>query len=133
MTVDEALESAAVASLSGHFALERWSQRPTCSPHHTASAVRWWAAAPSGRPGSTSTTSPTWKRCRRSRDRALNDTQGSVDWLPSIESGSPDVAEDLAEGPADGPRADTDATREPRRVADVNGPEEPFHALSLPQ
>jgi predicted ATPase with chaperone activity len=39
MTVDEALESAAVLSLAGRFALERWGQRPTAAPHHTASAV----------------------------------------------------------------------------------------------
>ena len=39
MTVDEALQSAAIASLAGRFALERWAQRPTGSPHHTASAV----------------------------------------------------------------------------------------------
>ncbi len=39
MTVDEALESAAVASLTGRFALAHWALRPTCSPHHTASAV----------------------------------------------------------------------------------------------
>ena len=31
--------SAAVASLAGRFSLARWAQRPTCSPHHTASAV----------------------------------------------------------------------------------------------
>ena len=39
MTVDEALESAAIASLAGRFAPDRWGQRPTASPHHTASAV----------------------------------------------------------------------------------------------
>ena len=39
MTTDEALQSAAVASLSGRFSLARWAQRPTCNPHHTASAV----------------------------------------------------------------------------------------------
>jgi predicted ATPase with chaperone activity len=39
MTTEEALQSAAVASLGGRFSLARWAQRPTCSPHHTASAV----------------------------------------------------------------------------------------------
>lgn len=39
MTVDEALESAAVLSLGGRFDVRRWMQRPTSSPHHTASAV----------------------------------------------------------------------------------------------
>jgi magnesium chelatase family protein len=39
MTGEEALQSAAVASLAGQFSQERWGLRPTCSPHHTASAV----------------------------------------------------------------------------------------------
>ncbi len=39
MTMEEALESAAVASLAGRFTPARWAQRPTCQPHHTASAV----------------------------------------------------------------------------------------------
>jgi magnesium chelatase family protein len=39
MTTQEALESAAVASRGGRFALENWAVRPTCAPHHTASAV----------------------------------------------------------------------------------------------
>ncbi|MBA4267372.1 MAG: ATP-dependent protease, partial [Comamonadaceae bacterium] len=39
MSTLEALESAAVASLAGRFSLERWAQRPTCAPHHSASAV----------------------------------------------------------------------------------------------
>jgi hypothetical protein len=39
MTVDEALESAAVASLAGRFSAAQWAQRPTSQPHHTASAV----------------------------------------------------------------------------------------------
>jgi magnesium chelatase family protein len=37
--MDEALESAAVASLAGRFTAARWAQRPTSQPHHTASAV----------------------------------------------------------------------------------------------
>lgn len=39
MSTDEALQSAAIGSLCGRFAMERWGQRPTSSPHHTASAV----------------------------------------------------------------------------------------------
>jgi magnesium chelatase family protein len=39
MTLDEALESAAVASLAGRFELNQWMQRPTRSPHHTATSV----------------------------------------------------------------------------------------------
>lgn len=39
MDTTEALESAAVASLAGRFSLDRWGQRPTCAPHHSASAV----------------------------------------------------------------------------------------------
>jgi magnesium chelatase family protein len=39
MTVEEALESAAIASLAGRFRPEAWGQRPTGQPHHTASAV----------------------------------------------------------------------------------------------
>jgi len=39
MTVDEALESAAVASLGGRFSLDAWMQRPLAAPHHTSSAI----------------------------------------------------------------------------------------------
>jgi len=51
MTGDEALQSAAVASLGGRFSLERWAQRPTCSPHHTASAVALVGGGSPPRPG----------------------------------------------------------------------------------
>ena len=51
MTVDEALQSAAIASLGGRFLLERWAQRPTCSPHHTASAVALVGGGSPPRPG----------------------------------------------------------------------------------
>ena len=51
MTVDEALESAAVTSLAGRFALDRWAVRPTCSPHHTASAVALVGGGSPPRPG----------------------------------------------------------------------------------
>lgn len=39
MTQEQALESAAVQSLSGSFDISRWQQRPFRAPHHTASAV----------------------------------------------------------------------------------------------
>ena len=39
MTLDEALESAAIASLAGRFDITHWMQRPTRSPHHTATSV----------------------------------------------------------------------------------------------
>jgi magnesium chelatase family protein len=39
MTTDEALESAAVLSLAGQFAPQRWATRTCRAPHHTASAV----------------------------------------------------------------------------------------------
>jgi magnesium chelatase family protein len=45
MSVQEALESAAVASLGGRFGIDRWMRRPTASPHHTASAVAMVGAA----------------------------------------------------------------------------------------
>ena len=51
MTVAQALESAAVASLGGRFSLERWAQRPTASPHHTASAVALVGGGSPPRPG----------------------------------------------------------------------------------
>ena len=51
MSVDEALQSAAVASLVGRFSLERWGLRPTCNPHHTASAVALVGGGSPPRPG----------------------------------------------------------------------------------
>ncbi len=51
MTTDEALQSAAVASLAGRFAIERWAQRPTCHPHHTASAIALVGGGSPPRPG----------------------------------------------------------------------------------
>ena len=51
MTVDEALEAAAIASLSGRFDLARWGQRPTAQPHHTASAVALVGGGTPPRPG----------------------------------------------------------------------------------
>ncbi|MDP2064896.1 MAG: YifB family Mg chelatase-like AAA ATPase [Burkholderiaceae bacterium] len=51
MTVAEALQSAAVASLGGRFSLDRWAQRPTGTPHHTASAVALVGGGSPPRPG----------------------------------------------------------------------------------
>lgn len=51
MEVREALESAALASLGGRFSLERWALRPTCSPHHSASAAALVGGGSPPRPG----------------------------------------------------------------------------------
>ena len=51
MSVDEALESAAVASLAGRFTLDQWRLRPTLSPHHSASAVALVGGGSPPRPG----------------------------------------------------------------------------------
>ncbi|MES2686848.1 MAG: YifB family Mg chelatase-like AAA ATPase [Pseudomonadota bacterium] len=51
MSTEEALQSAAIASLGGRFLLERWAQRPTCSPHHTASAVALVGGGSPPKPG----------------------------------------------------------------------------------
>ena len=51
MSTLEALESAAVASLAGRFDLARWGLRPTCAPHHSASAVALVGGGSPPRPG----------------------------------------------------------------------------------
>ncbi|MDR0275451.1 MAG: YifB family Mg chelatase-like AAA ATPase [Burkholderiaceae bacterium] len=51
MAVDEALQSAAVASLAGHFTTAQWGRRPTRAPHHTASAVALVGGGSPPRPG----------------------------------------------------------------------------------
>ena len=51
MTTDEALQSAAIASLGGRFSLDKWAQRPTCHPHHTASAAALVGGGSPPRPG----------------------------------------------------------------------------------
>ena len=51
MTVEEALESAAIASLSEAFAPERWGERRTCAPHHSSSAVALVGGGVPPRPG----------------------------------------------------------------------------------
>lgn len=54
MSHDEALESAAVLSLAGQFAPQRWAQRVLRSPHHTASAAALVGGGSPPRPGEVS-------------------------------------------------------------------------------
>ena len=51
MTDAEALESAAVQSLTGGFSIERWKMRPFRSPHHTTSGVALVGGGNVPRPG----------------------------------------------------------------------------------
>ncbi len=51
MSEAEALQSAALASLCGRFAISQWARRPTCSPHHSASAVALVGGGSPPRPG----------------------------------------------------------------------------------
>ncbi len=51
MTHIEALESAAVASLTGYFDIKEWKKRPFRTPHHTASAVAMVGGSSNPRPG----------------------------------------------------------------------------------
>jgi magnesium chelatase family protein len=51
MSTEEALQSAVIASLGGRFSLDRWARRPTCAPHHTASAVALVGGGSPPRPG----------------------------------------------------------------------------------
>ena len=51
MTDDEALEAAAVQSLTGSFCAEGWKRRPFRAPHHTASAVALVGGGSVPRPG----------------------------------------------------------------------------------
>jgi magnesium chelatase family protein len=51
MNCDEALQSAAIGSLSGRFNIAHWGLRPTCSPHHSASAVALVGGGSPPRPG----------------------------------------------------------------------------------
>ncbi len=54
MSEDEALESAAVQSIAGTFAPERWRRRPFRSPHHTSSGVALVGGGNVPRPGEVS-------------------------------------------------------------------------------
>ena len=51
MSEREAVESAALLSLSGGFRIAQWRQRPYRSPHHTASAVAMVGGGSNPRPG----------------------------------------------------------------------------------
>ncbi|HEY8706588.1 MAG TPA: YifB family Mg chelatase-like AAA ATPase, partial [Burkholderiaceae bacterium] len=51
LTQDDALESAAVLSLTGAFTHERWGQRVLRAPHHTASSVALVGGCSPPRPG----------------------------------------------------------------------------------
>lgn len=51
MTEQEAVESAAIASLCGRFKAEEWGLRRTASPHHTASAVALVGGGSPPKPG----------------------------------------------------------------------------------
>ena len=51
LTQDDALESAAVLSLTGAFRRERWGQRVLRTPHHTASSVALVGGGSPPRPG----------------------------------------------------------------------------------
>jgi magnesium chelatase family protein len=51
MTEQQALESAALQSVSGSFSINRWKQRPFRAPHHTASAVALVGGGGIPRPG----------------------------------------------------------------------------------
>ena len=51
MSTTQALQSAALASLGGQFELANWGQRPTRSPHHSASAVALVGGGSPPRPG----------------------------------------------------------------------------------
>ena len=51
MQIEEALQSAAIASLAGRFTPAQWMQRPTASPHHTCSAVALVGGGSPPRPG----------------------------------------------------------------------------------
>ncbi|MBU6224700.1 MAG: YifB family Mg chelatase-like AAA ATPase [Burkholderiales bacterium] len=51
MSIDEALEAAAIASLGGGFDISKWMQRPTRSPHHTASSIALVGGGSPPRPG----------------------------------------------------------------------------------
>ncbi|MHA7601253.1 YifB family Mg chelatase-like AAA ATPase [Alicycliphilus sp. T452] len=51
MSVEQALESAAIASLAGRFTGAQWMQRVTASPHHSCSAVALVGGGSPPRPG----------------------------------------------------------------------------------
>ena len=54
MTEEEAIESAAISSVTGKFQASQWKSRPFRSPHHTASAIALIGGGGSPRPGEVS-------------------------------------------------------------------------------
>lgn len=51
LSIEEALETAAIASVDGHLDLKHWRQRPFRSPHHSCSAVALVGGSIPPRPG----------------------------------------------------------------------------------
>ncbi|HQQ70937.1 MAG TPA: YifB family Mg chelatase-like AAA ATPase, partial [Alicycliphilus sp.] len=51
MTVEQALESAAIASLAGRFTSAQWMRRVTANPHHSCSAIALVGGGSPPRPG----------------------------------------------------------------------------------
>lgn len=51
LSVEEALETASVASLAGRFQMDQWCKRPTRHPHHSASAIALVGGGSPPRPG----------------------------------------------------------------------------------
>lgn len=51
MSEEQALENAVIASLAGRFDPRHWGRRPTCAPHHSASAVALVGGGSPPRPG----------------------------------------------------------------------------------
>ena len=51
MNTQQALETAAIASLAGRFSMATWGQRPTVAPHHSASAVALVGGGSPPKPG----------------------------------------------------------------------------------
>ena len=51
LDTSQALETAAIASLAGRFHMERWGQRPTVAPHHSASPVALVGGGSPPKPG----------------------------------------------------------------------------------
>ena len=51
LDTQQALETAAIASLAGRFSMDRWGQRPTVAPHHSASPVALVGGGSPPKPG----------------------------------------------------------------------------------
>lgn len=86
MTEDEAIESAAISSVTGKFHVSQWKTRPFRSPHHTASAIALIGGGGTPRPGEVSlahrgfcfwmncpnSTAMFWKSCVSRLNRATS-------------------------------------------------------------